>query len=80
SQGCFIRSDFAWLTSRARPTDIIVGYASSSSYTLTYSDTQPQGNFAPYLQLTYNEQELDVGYVTCENKSLSVTAKNECQL
>ncbi|MDO6729871.1 TonB-dependent receptor [Marinovum sp. 2_MG-2023] len=80
SQGGFIRSDFAGLTSPARPTDIIDGYARRSSYTLTYSDTQPQGNFAPYLQLTYNEQEVDVGDVTGVNKSLSGTAKNEWQL
>lgn len=80
SQGGFIRSDFAGLTSPARPTDIIDGYARRSSYTLTYSDTQPQGDFAPYLQLTYNEQEVDVGDVTGVNKSLSGTAKNEWQL
>ncbi|MCA1286660.1 TonB-dependent receptor domain-containing protein [Salipiger bermudensis] len=77
SQGGFIRADFAGLTSAARPTEIIDGYARRSSYTLSYTDEQPQGWLAPDLQLTYNEQEVDVGNNSGINTSLSGTAKNE---
>ncbi|MFW2588052.1 TonB-dependent receptor domain-containing protein [Sagittula sp. SSi028] len=80
SQGGFIRSDFAGLTSAARPTTLIEGYARRSSYTLNYTDEAPSGIFAPTLQLTYNEQEVDVGDVSGINKSLSGTAENEFQL
>ena len=80
SQGGFIRSDFGGLTSPLRPTEIIDGYARRSSYTLTYSDDQAQGLFSPFLQLTYNEQEVDVGTVSGINKSLSGTARTEWDL
>ncbi|MCR8550975.1 TonB-dependent receptor [Salipiger sp. P9] len=80
SQGGFIRADFAGLTSPARPTEIIDGYARRSSYTLTYTDEAPQGWFAPTLQLSYNEQEVDVGNNSGLNTSLSGTAKNDWQL
>ncbi|WP_417722364.1 TonB-dependent receptor domain-containing protein [Salipiger sp.] len=80
SQGGFIRSDFAGLTSPARPTTIIDGYARRSSYTLTYTDEQPQGWFAPTVQLSYNEQEVDVGDQSGVNTSLSGTVSNRWQL
>ncbi|MBN9888938.1 TonB-dependent receptor [Salipiger abyssi] len=80
SQGGFIRADFAGLTSPGRPTEIIDGYARRSSYTLTYTDEAPESWFAPTAQLTYNEQEVDVGSNSGINTSLSGTAKNEWQL
>ncbi|EIE50158.1 TonB-dependent receptor [Salipiger aestuarii] len=80
SQGGYIRADFGGLTSAARPTEIIGGYARRSSYTLTYTDEAPMGWFAPTAQLTYNEQEVDVGAVSGVNYSLSGTIKNEFQL
>ncbi|MBU2962076.1 TonB-dependent receptor [Citreicella sp. C3M06] len=80
SQGGFIRSDFGGLVSASRPTTIIDGYARRSSYTLSYTDENPQGWFAPSAQLTYNEQEVDVGAVSGVNYSLSGNVENEFHL
>ncbi len=78
SQSGFIRPDFADVI--GRDTELLPGYAQRSSYTLTYTDETPHGWIAPTLQLSYNEQEVDVGEVEGTNTSLSGIAKNEFAL
>lgn len=74
----FTRPDFAEVVGRT--STFIEGYSRRKSYTVTYSDEQPQGWFAPSVQLSYNEQEIDASGVAGINKSLSGTAKNVWQL
>ncbi|KEJ88499.1 TonB-dependent receptor domain-containing protein [Sulfitobacter donghicola] len=74
----FVRPDFAGTT--AGPNTLIEALSQRKSYTLTYTDEQPEGWFAPTVQLSYNEQEIDVSGVYGVNKSFSGVFKNEFQL
>ncbi|RAP42538.1 TonB-dependent receptor [Rhodovulum viride] len=74
----FIRPDFAGLTSG--DSVLVDGYARRSSFTLGYTDEAPEGWFAPKLQLSYNEQEVDVVGAWGLNTSLSGSASNEWQI
>ncbi|MFS4439233.1 TonB-dependent receptor domain-containing protein [Paracoccaceae bacterium GXU_MW_L88] len=79
SQAGFIRPDFAAVVGR----DAVLYEALSKrqSYTFSYTDEQPEGWFAPSVQLTYNTQEIDAGTAAWgENTSLSGVAKNEWRL
>ncbi|WP_321170028.1 TonB-dependent receptor domain-containing protein [Sedimentitalea xiamensis] len=71
----FTRPDFAAVV--GRPSLFVEGLSRRSSYTLTYEDEAPQGWFAPKLQLSYNEQEIDASGVWGLNTSLSGFAANE---
>ncbi|WP_277620903.1 TonB-dependent receptor plug domain-containing protein [Pseudophaeobacter leonis] len=71
----FIRPDFAGITSG--PSLLTEGLSRRTSYTLTYSNTQPMGNWDPTLQLSHNEQEIDASGIYGTNKSLSGTFKNK---
>lgn len=70
----FIRPDFAGITSG--PSVLAQGLSRRTSYTLTYSNTQPQGIWDPVFQLSHNEQEIDAIGVYGTNKSFSGTFKN----
>jgi hemoglobin/transferrin/lactoferrin receptor protein len=74
----FIRPDFAGTT--AGPNVLTSGVSQRTSYTLTYTDEQPDGWFAPTLQLSYNEQEIDASGVYGLNESFSGMLKNKFQL
>ncbi|AHD11551.1 TonB-dependent receptor domain-containing protein [Phaeobacter gallaeciensis] len=71
----FIRPDFAGITSG--PSVLAEGLSRRTSYTLTYSNTQPQGIWDPVLQLSHNEQEIDAIGIYGTNKSFSGTFKNK---
>ena len=77
-QGGFIRPDFAEVV--GRETELYQALSERTSYTLTYTDDNPQGQFAPFAQLSYNEQAMDVGSLYGVNTSLSGVVKNEFQL
>ncbi|KJZ18666.1 TonB-dependent receptor [Loktanella sp. S4079] len=77
-QGGFIRPDFAEVV--GRETELYQALSERTSYTLTYTDENPQGQFAPFAQLSYNEQAMDVGLLYGVNTSLSGVVKNEFQL
>lgn len=74
----FIRPDFASVV--GRPSVLVQGLSERTSYTLTYTDENAEGWFAPTVQLSYNEQELDASGVTGTNKSFSGTFKNKFEL
>ena len=74
----FIRPDFAGVV--GRPSTFVEAMSRRTSYTVTYTDEAPQGWFAPTVQFSYNEQELDASGVWGLNTSLSGVAKNEWQL
>ena len=74
----FTRPDFAAVVGRSSV--FIEGLSRRTSYTLTWTDENPQGWLAPTLQLSYNEQEIDASGVQGLNTSLSGVAKNEFQL
>ena len=74
----FIRPDFASVV--GRPNVLVQGLSERTSYTLTYTDENAEGWFAPTVQLSYNEQELDASAVTGTNKSFSGTFKNTFEL
>ncbi|MGB1940737.1 MAG: hypothetical protein ACPHRE_14090, partial [Pseudomonadales bacterium] len=57
SQGGFIRPDFADVI--GRDTVLYEALSQRTSYTLTYEDENPSGIWAPYAQLSYNEQAMD---------------------
>ncbi|MEP2920863.1 MAG: TonB-dependent receptor [Sulfitobacter sp.] len=78
SQGGFIRPDFAAVI--GRDSELYQALSKRESYTLTYQDENPTGMFAPYIQLTYNEQTLDVGSIYGVNKSFSGVFSNEFNL
>ncbi|MDO6591724.1 TonB-dependent receptor [Loktanella sp. D2R18] len=78
SQSGFIRPDFAEVI--GRDSELYEALSQRTSYTLTYEDESPSGVFSPYLQLSYNEQAMDVGSLYGVNTSLSGVAKNEFQL
>lgn len=71
----FIRPDFAGITSG--PSVLAQGLSRRTSYTLTYSNTQPQGIWDPVFQLSHNEQEIDAIGIYGTNKSFSGTFKNK---
>jgi len=71
----FIRPDFAGIASG--PSVLAEGLSRRTSYTLTYSNTRPQGIWDPVLQLSRNEQEIDAVGVYGTNKSFSGTFKNK---
>jgi hemoglobin/transferrin/lactoferrin receptor protein len=74
-----IRPDLLGLTGGVA--DIMIkGLSRRTSHTLTYTDENPQGWFAPTIQLSYNKQEIDSGDVEGTNTSLSGFIKNEWQL
>ncbi|MCZ4351705.1 TonB-dependent receptor [Roseovarius aestuarii] len=78
SQNGFIRPDFAEVV--GRPSTLYSAMSRRKSYTFTYEDENPTGMFAPYAQISYNEQAMDVGVLYGVNKSLSGVVKNEFQL
>ncbi|MEM1301864.1 MAG: TonB-dependent receptor [Pseudomonadota bacterium] len=77
----FIRPGFANTFARGTvtpgPFEILEGLSRRTSYTLGYVDENPQGWFAPEIQLTYNEQDIDVIGATGTNTSVSGFVKNE---
>ncbi|GAA6203040.1 TonB-dependent receptor [Aquicoccus sp. SU-CL01552] len=78
SQSGFIRPDFAEVIGRT--TMLYPALSRRKSYTLTYQDENPTGAFAPYVQLSWNEQAMDVGNLYGVNTSFSGVARNEFQL
>ena len=74
----FTRPDFAAVV--GRPSTFVDALSRRTSYTLTYQDEQPDGNKAPYFQLSYNEQEIDASGVWGLNTSFSGIAQNVWQL
>lgn len=73
-----IRPDFAGVN--GRPSVLVAGLSERTSYTFTYTDENPQGWFAPTVQLSYNKQEIDAVGITGTNTSLSGVIKNEFQI
>lgn len=71
----FLRPDFASVV--GRDSLRVDGLSRRTSYTFDYADEAPEGWFAPKVQLTYNEQEIDAGGVYGTNRSLSGTFANE---
>jgi hemoglobin/transferrin/lactoferrin receptor protein len=78
SQNGFIRPDFAAISGLT--SDLYEALSQRTAYTLTYENENAAGAFAPYLQLSYNEQAMDVNSLYGVNKSFSGVAKNEFQL
>jgi hemoglobin/transferrin/lactoferrin receptor protein len=78
SQGGFIRPDFADVI--GRDTVLYEALSQRTSYTLTYEDENPSGIWAPYAQLSYNEQAMDVGSLYGVNKSFSGVLSNDFTL
>lgn len=78
----FARPDFAdTVSSDAAGTSILVpGLSKRNSYTMTYSMVEPQGQWNPTFQLSFNEQEIDASGVWGINESFSGTSKNEFKL
>ncbi len=74
----FTRPDFAGVV--GRNSSYVEALSRRTSYTLTYTDEAPDGWFAPTVQLSYNEQEIDASGVWGLNTSLSGVAKNDWQL
>lgn len=70
----FIRPDFAGVNGTSN--FLVEGLSRRTSYTLTYSSTQPRGLWDPVIQLSHNEQEIDAISVYGTNKSFSGTFKN----
>ncbi|MBB94138.1 MAG: TonB-dependent receptor [Rhodobacteraceae bacterium] len=71
----FIRPDFAGVD--GTDSVIIDGLSRRTSFSLTYTDETPDGWWDPFIQLAYNEQEIDAGGVYGVNKSLSGVVRNE---
>ncbi|WP_425050573.1 TonB-dependent receptor domain-containing protein [Psychromarinibacter sp. S121] len=71
----FLRPDFALVPGRENV--LVDGLSERRSYILTYTNEAPTGWFAPTVQLTYNEQEVDVSGVYGINTSFSGTFENE---
>lgn len=71
----FIRPDFAGVDGSENV--IIDGLSRRTSFSLTYTDDTPEGWWDPYIQIAYNEQEIDAGGVQGTNTSVSGVAKNE---
>jgi len=74
----YIRPDFFNLTGGPWRNVEVPTETSRRSYTLTYTDEAPEGIWAPTIQLSYNEQELDGQQITKGiNTGLSGVAKND---
>lgn len=71
----FIRPDFASVVGLDGV--LVEALARRTSHTFSYKNTQPEGWFAPEVQLTWNEQKVDVIGSVGINKSFSGTFKNE---
>ncbi|MGJ8546000.1 MAG: TonB-dependent receptor domain-containing protein [Sulfitobacter sp.] len=78
SQSGFIRPDFAEVI--GRETVLYPALSQRKSYTLTYQDENPSGVIAPYIQLSYNEQAMDIDSLYGVNTSFSGVARNEFNL
>lgn len=74
----YIRPDFAGVV--GRDTVLVDALSHRTSYNFTYTNEQPTGLFAPTVQLSYNEQEMDAGAVEGLNTSLSGSVKNQFEL
>jgi hemoglobin/transferrin/lactoferrin receptor protein len=74
-QDGYARPDFAGVNGRVTTYEKAV--TERTSYTLTYTDENPEGAFAPTIQLAYNEQYVDAGNVKGENTSLSGKVEND---
>ena len=64
----------------ARPTTYQVAETERTSYAFTFTDENPQGIWAPTIQLAWNEQFVDAGTVSGTNTSFSGKAENAFQL
>ena len=76
--GFLIRPDFEELTTT--PTVLIDALSKRESLSFSYVDENPDGDFAPEVQLNYNKQTMDAGGLTGINTSVSGTVKNDFQL
>lgn len=77
----YIRPDFFNLTGGPWRNVEVPTETSRRSYTVTYTDEAPDGLWAPTIQLSYNEQELDGQQVTKGiNTGLSGVVKNDFML
>lgn len=74
----FIRPDFAAVV--GLDSELVEAMARRTSHTFSYKNTQPEGWFAPEVQLTWNQQKVDVIGSEGTNESFSGTFKNEFQL
>lgn len=79
-QGGFPRPDFDELTNPNRPTSYLQAITERTSYSFTYTDENPQGLWAPTIQLAWNEQLLDAESAQGRNRSLSGKAENRFAL
>ncbi|QDC08577.1 TonB-dependent receptor [Oceanicola sp. D3] len=77
-QGGFPRPDFEDVPARA--TTYLVAETSRTSYSFTYTDENPQGIWAPTVQLAWNEQLVDAESAQGRNRSLSGKAENKFSL
>ncbi|MCO6384673.1 TonB-dependent receptor domain-containing protein [Oceanicola sp. 502str15] len=73
-QGGITRPDFTEVPGRATTYDVAV--TERTSYSFTYTDENPQGIWAPTIQLAWNEQYVDAGAVAGRNTSLSGKVEN----
>ena len=71
----FIRPDFAGVD--GVDNIIIDGLSRRTSLSLTYTEEAPAGWWDPFIQIAYNEQEIDAGGVFGTNKSFSGVVRNE---
>lgn len=74
----FIRPDFDGVTSG--PSVLVQGLSRRTSYAFTYSMEESDSWFDPFIQIAYNEQEIDASGVWGLNSSLSGTFKNTFDL
>ncbi|MEO0938816.1 MAG: TonB-dependent receptor [Pseudomonadota bacterium] len=71
----FIRPDFFGIVGGT--TVLVEGLSERNSFTLTYTNEQPEGFWDSTIQLSYNEQIIDAIGVYGENTSFSGTFKND---
>ena len=71
----FLRPDFTGVV--GANSVFLEGLSRRRSYTGTYTTLAPQGWYDPTIQLTYNEQEIDVSGVAGINESFSGTFMNK---
>ncbi|MCP4818180.1 MAG: TonB-dependent receptor [Shimia sp.] len=74
----FIRPDFDGTTSG--PSVLVEGLSRRTSYSFTYTTEDSDSWYDPFVQIAYNEQEIDAGGVWGVNTSLSGTFKNTFHL
>ncbi|MGR3322640.1 MAG: TonB-dependent receptor domain-containing protein [Pseudooceanicola sp.] len=77
-QGGFARPDFNDVPGRG--TTYEIAETERRSFSFTYTDENPQGIWAPTIQLAYNEQFVDAGNVEGTNTSLSGKVENEFRI